>query len=215
MPIGYAGLAPRLHQSGERSHTGALSKAGSRTLRWAAVEAAHAAWRPTNPWHQLYSDIAQRFGKEPRQVRRGTQHPDRPAGTSSTASNPSNRPAPRRAAPRSRPAPAAFWPPDGPAWNREAEAAPTNNLRDQSRKRNQPIAQRRQQQTRPRPATLTAGPPSKRKQHSHPVAGSTATISRGRCTAFASPRIGDRGAVGPIRAASRTIKGVSDGRAAA
>src|SRR5215203_5758194 len=40
--IGYAGVAPRVHQSGERSHTGALSKAGSRTLRWAAVEAAHA-----------------------------------------------------------------------------------------------------------------------------------------------------------------------------
>jgi transposase len=34
--IGYAGLAPRVSQSGERSATGALSKAGSRTLRWAA-----------------------------------------------------------------------------------------------------------------------------------------------------------------------------------
>ena len=63
--IGYAGLAPRVHQSGERSHTGALSKAGSRTLRWAAVEAAHAAWRPTNPWHELYSEIAKRTGKKP------------------------------------------------------------------------------------------------------------------------------------------------------
>jgi Transposase IS116/IS110/IS902 family len=51
--IGYAGPAPRVHQSGERSHTGALSRAGSRTLRWAAVEAAHAAWQPTNPWHEL------------------------------------------------------------------------------------------------------------------------------------------------------------------
>jgi transposase len=63
--IGYAGLAPRVPQSGERSHTGALSKAGSRTLRWAAVEAAHAAWRPTNPWHGLYSDVAKRTGKNP------------------------------------------------------------------------------------------------------------------------------------------------------
>jgi transposase len=35
--IGYAGLAPKINQSGERSRTGALSKAGSRTLRWAAV----------------------------------------------------------------------------------------------------------------------------------------------------------------------------------
>jgi hypothetical protein len=43
----------------------ALSKAGSRTLRWAAVEAAQHAWRPTNPWHQLYTDIAGRAGKNP------------------------------------------------------------------------------------------------------------------------------------------------------
>jgi transposase len=63
--IGYAGLAPRVSQSGDRSRTGALSKAGSRTLRWAAVEAAHQAWRPSNPWHQLYSELAARNGKNP------------------------------------------------------------------------------------------------------------------------------------------------------
>ena len=63
--IGYAGLAPKISQSGDRSRTGALSKAGSRTLRWAAVEAAQHAWRPTNPWHQLYTDLAERAGKNP------------------------------------------------------------------------------------------------------------------------------------------------------
>jgi transposase len=63
--IGYAGLAPRVSQSGDRSRTGALSKAGSRTLRWAAVEAAQHAWRPNNPWHQLYSELAKRAGKNP------------------------------------------------------------------------------------------------------------------------------------------------------
>jgi transposase len=63
--IGYAGLAPKVKQSGDRSKTGALSKAGSRTLRWAAVEAAHQAWRETNPWHQLYLSIAARAGKNP------------------------------------------------------------------------------------------------------------------------------------------------------
>ena len=63
--IGYAGLAPRISQSGDRSRTGALSKAGSRTLRWAAVEAAHQSWRPTNPWHELYSDVTKRAGKNP------------------------------------------------------------------------------------------------------------------------------------------------------
>jgi transposase len=63
--IGYAGLAPRISQSGDRSRTGALFKAGSRTLRWAAVEAAHQSWRPTNPWHELYRDITKRAGKNP------------------------------------------------------------------------------------------------------------------------------------------------------
>ena len=43
----------------------ARSKAGSRTLRWAAVEAAQHAWRPSNPWHQLYTDLAERAGKNP------------------------------------------------------------------------------------------------------------------------------------------------------
>jgi transposase len=63
--IGYAGLAPKINQSGDRSRTGALSKAGSRTLRWAVVEAAQHAWRPSNPWHQLYTDLAARAGKNP------------------------------------------------------------------------------------------------------------------------------------------------------
>src|SRR5215207_9838705 len=58
-------MAPKVSQSGDRSPTGALSKAGSRTLRWAAVAAAPHAWRPTNPWHQLYTDVAKRAGKNP------------------------------------------------------------------------------------------------------------------------------------------------------
>jgi transposase len=63
--IGYAGLSPKINQSGDRSRTGALSKAGSRTLRWAAVEAAQHAWRESNPWHRLYTDLAERAGKNP------------------------------------------------------------------------------------------------------------------------------------------------------
>ena len=61
--VGYAGLAPRVKQSGQSSRTGPLSKAGPRSLRWAAVEAAQPAWRESNPWHELYSDIKQRTGK--------------------------------------------------------------------------------------------------------------------------------------------------------
>jgi len=39
------------------------AKAGSRTLRFAAVEAAQGAWRETNPWHRHYSDVKARTGK--------------------------------------------------------------------------------------------------------------------------------------------------------
>ncbi len=63
--VGYAGLAPRVSQSGERSASGRLSKAGSRTLRWAAVEAANQAWRKTNPFHLDYLRLQERHGRNP------------------------------------------------------------------------------------------------------------------------------------------------------
>jgi len=57
---------PAWHRASNRPlGTGALSKAGSRTLRWAAIEAAQQAWRPTNPWHGLYLDVAKRHGHNP------------------------------------------------------------------------------------------------------------------------------------------------------
>ncbi len=61
--IGYAGLAPTIKQSGQTSRTGRISKAGSNTLRWAAVEAAQQASRPSNPWHELYIDVKRCHGK--------------------------------------------------------------------------------------------------------------------------------------------------------
>jgi transposase len=61
--VGYAGLAPRVTQSGQSARVGRLSKAGPETLRWAAVEAAQQAWRPNNPWHPLYTDVKRRHGK--------------------------------------------------------------------------------------------------------------------------------------------------------
>src|SRR5215218_2451908 len=61
--VAYAGLAPKVRQSGQSSRTGPLSKAGSKTLRWAAVEAAQQAWRESNPWHRLYLETARRQGK--------------------------------------------------------------------------------------------------------------------------------------------------------
>ena len=72
-------------------------------------------WRPSNPWHPLYSDIAGRAGKNP--VKSAVARKVLiAAGMSSRASNPSS--PPRRDGPiLPRQAPAAFWPPDGPAWN--------------------------------------------------------------------------------------------------
>ena len=84
--IGYAGLAPKVDQSGDRSRTGALSKAGSRTLRWAAVEAAHQAWRESNPWHELYTSIAARAARTPPSPRSRARCSS-PAGTSSVAAS--------------------------------------------------------------------------------------------------------------------------------
>lgn len=60
--VGYSGLSPRVRQSGRSERTGALSKSGPKTLRWAAVEAAQPAWRASNPWHRLYADVAARQG---------------------------------------------------------------------------------------------------------------------------------------------------------
>jgi transposase len=60
--VGYSGLSPRVYQSGQKARTGKLSKSGSTMLRWAAIEAAQQAWRPNNPWHQLYLDVKQRCG---------------------------------------------------------------------------------------------------------------------------------------------------------
>jgi hypothetical protein len=74
--IGYAGLAPKISQSGIARGPGALSRAGSRTLRWAAVEAAQHASRPSNPWNQLHQPGRPKR-EEPRQVRRRAQDPDR------------------------------------------------------------------------------------------------------------------------------------------
>jgi transposase len=61
--IGYAGLAPTIKQSGQSSWTGRISKAGAPALRSAAIEAAQHSWRPTNPWHRLYTQTRQRHGK--------------------------------------------------------------------------------------------------------------------------------------------------------
>lgn len=60
--VGYSGLTPRITQSGISSRTGQITKTGPATLRWAAVEAAQQAYRPTSPWHRLWKEIPARNG---------------------------------------------------------------------------------------------------------------------------------------------------------
>lgn len=60
--VGYSGLTPRIKQSGMSSRIGQITKTGPATLRWAAVEAAQQAYRPTSPWHRLWTEIPARNG---------------------------------------------------------------------------------------------------------------------------------------------------------
>jgi transposase len=53
--VGYSGLTPQVHQSGEQDRRGPLRKNGPDHLRWALIEAAHTASR-----HPLYQPIVER-----------------------------------------------------------------------------------------------------------------------------------------------------------
>jgi transposase len=114
--VGYSGLVPRIHQSGESSRTGRLSKAGSPLLRWAAVEAAQHAWRPQNPWHRLYVDVRRRHGHG-NAAKAAVARKVLIACWHVLARNEPFKPAACVAARSSRQAPASPWPPDGPLAN--------------------------------------------------------------------------------------------------
>jgi hypothetical protein len=98
-----------------------LSKAGSRTLRFAAVEAAQGAWRETNPWHRLCSDVKARTGKA-NPAKSAVARTVLIAGWHVLSREQPFQPHRPRTDP-ARPAPSAFWPPDGAHANREAGTA--------------------------------------------------------------------------------------------
>ncbi|HVH70757.1 MAG TPA: IS110 family transposase [Candidatus Dormibacteraeota bacterium] len=62
--VSYAGLAPRVHQSGGRVYTGHISKQGSSWLRWILVEAAIRAVHQPGRYQTLYERLAQRKGRK-------------------------------------------------------------------------------------------------------------------------------------------------------
>jgi transposase len=152
---GYSGLAPRVKQSGQRSRSGELWKAGSRMLRFAAVEAAQGAWRETNPWHRLYSDAKARTGKAnpaksavARKVLIARRHvlsreqPFKPRHPKQTLS---------------RPAPPAFWPPTARTRIEKPGQLPSQMVRQRAPKQKRALLNARRKE-------LTSPNRSKRKK---------------------------------------------------
>ena len=58
----YAGLVASTFDSGERTRHGHITRRGSSELRSMLCEAAHHAWRPTNPLHPYFSSLCVRRG---------------------------------------------------------------------------------------------------------------------------------------------------------
>jgi len=58
----YAGLAPRVRQSGGKGKDLGITKEGSPLLRWALVEAAWRVIRQGASWRRIYEDIKRRSG---------------------------------------------------------------------------------------------------------------------------------------------------------
>jgi len=56
----WMGLAPSVHQSGERTRIGGVSGPGNKRLRWAMVECAHAAVRFDPKFRGLYERYSKR-----------------------------------------------------------------------------------------------------------------------------------------------------------
>jgi transposase len=59
----WLGLTPRVHQSGNVTHSGRITKQGSPRVRWALVQAAHIAVRWDEHRAKQYTRIAQRRGE--------------------------------------------------------------------------------------------------------------------------------------------------------
>jgi transposase len=66
--VGYAGLGPKVHDSGQTHWSGRITKFGRRDLRRVMVEAAQAAVRSHDYWQTEYLRLAKRVGKKKAKV---------------------------------------------------------------------------------------------------------------------------------------------------
>jgi transposase len=62
--VAYAGLAPRIHQSGEYERRGGITKEGSKWLRWILVQAAQHARQHDPRFKTYYERVAKRRGPQ-------------------------------------------------------------------------------------------------------------------------------------------------------
>jgi transposase len=61
----YAGLVPRVYQSGQTQRMGRITKQGSKWLRWILVQAAHVAVRRPGVLQSFHRELVRRKGKKP------------------------------------------------------------------------------------------------------------------------------------------------------
>jgi transposase len=66
--VSYAGLAPRVHSSGGKTHYGRITKQGSRWLRWILIEISHHGIRGSFTFRQLYQRVSKKHGKNTARV---------------------------------------------------------------------------------------------------------------------------------------------------
>jgi transposase len=62
--VSYAGLAPRIYQSGDTRYTGRISKQGRPELRWALIQCAWIAVRKSKRFRKTYMKIKRRSGNK-------------------------------------------------------------------------------------------------------------------------------------------------------
>ena len=66
--VSYAGLAPRVHSSGGKTHYGRITKQGSRWLRWILIEISHHGIRGSYTFRQLYQRVSKKHGRNTARV---------------------------------------------------------------------------------------------------------------------------------------------------
>ncbi|MEK7075070.1 MAG: IS110 family transposase, partial [Patescibacteria group bacterium] len=62
--VSYAGLAPRIHQSGERTILGSISKQGIKEMRWVLTQCAWVAVRQKGKFRKFYFKKQRKIGKK-------------------------------------------------------------------------------------------------------------------------------------------------------